>query len=167
MNKKKLSNVSHTLRTQLHQNDGYKVLSKAASLASLARLAAKRVARQVESRRAKQRRKWLEHFQKYRNARLTCRHFGISPSTFYLWKNKFNPQNLLSLEDNTKNRKPHKLRQPKFNHEHIDDITKLKYVNQKLGKVLITKILKVKGHKISQSTVSRILSNLKKIRGRD
>ena len=35
-------------------------------------------------RDARQRLKWMEHFRKYRNARLTCRHFGISPNTFYL-----------------------------------------------------------------------------------
>lgn len=33
------------------------------------------------------------------NARLTCRHFGISPDTFYHWKRIFNPYNLHSLEE--------------------------------------------------------------------
>lgn len=61
------------------------------------------------SRDAKQRLKWMEHFKKFRNARLTCRHFGISPDTFYLWRKRYDPKNLQTLED-TESRRPHKLR---------------------------------------------------------
>ena len=51
---------------------------------------------------------WLSH---NRNISLTCRHFGISRDTFYLWKKRFNKNNLHSLEDNLKTRTPHNLRQ--------------------------------------------------------
>lgn len=50
---------------------------------------------------------WLSH---NKNISLTCRHFGISRDTFYLWKRRFAPHNLHSLEDNLKTRKPHHLR---------------------------------------------------------
>ncbi|MEK7521923.1 MAG: helix-turn-helix domain-containing protein [Patescibacteria group bacterium] len=44
------------------------------------------------------------------NVSKTCRHFGISRDTFYLWKRKFNPRNLKSLEDDTSTRRPHSAR---------------------------------------------------------
>lgn len=45
------------------------------------------------------------------NISLTCRHFGISRDTFYLWKRRFNPKNLTSLEDDTKTRRPKNIRE--------------------------------------------------------
>jgi transposase-like protein len=113
------------------------------------------------SRPAKQRLKWMEHFRKYRNARLTCRHFGISPDTFYLWRKRFNPNNLLSLEDNTKTRKPYNIRASKHKEAQLETVRKLKEVNPRLGKVRIPKILKELGYSISPSTVSRIIRLLK------
>ena len=112
------------------------------------------------SKPAKQRLKWMEHFAKYRNARLTCRHFGISPSTLYLWKKRFNPNNLASLEDNFKTRKPNKTRLSKHKQAHLETIKKLKEVNPRLGKVRIAKILKEMGYSISPSTITRIIKGL-------
>ncbi len=114
------------------------------------------------SHSAKQRLKWMEHFRKYRNARLTCRHFGISPDTFYLWRKRFNPDNLLTLEDDMKSRRPLKLRSSKHLLSQLETVKKLKEVNPKIGKVRITKILKELGYSISPSTIFRILSALKK-----
>lgn len=113
------------------------------------------------SRPAKQRLRWMEHFSKYRNARLTCRHFGISPDTFYLWKKRFNQNNPLSLEDNFKTRKPHKLRASKHKRKQLETIAKLKNIDPRLGKIRIAKILKETGYKISSSTVGRILKDIR------
>lgn len=135
---------SDTSRTQLHHEA--RALSPPASLA--------------EARRAKQRLKWMQHFHKYRNARLTCRHFGISPDTFYLWKKRFNPDNLLTLEDNLKTRKPHRVRRPKYTPSHIESIKQLKAVNPKIGKTIISRILKETGTSLSSSTVTRILKRI-------
>lgn len=44
------------------------------------------------------------------NAKLTCRHFGISKSLFYRWKNRFNKKNLRTLEFDTKTRRPKNFR---------------------------------------------------------
>lgn len=116
------------------------------------------------SRDAKQRLKWMEHFKKYRNARLTCRHFGISPDTFYLWQKRFDPDNLRTLEDNKKTRRPKKLRTSKHLASQLQTVKKLKEVNPKIGKVRISKILKELGYKISPSTITQILSALSKVR---
>ena len=118
------------------------------------------------SRPAKQRLKWMEHFGKYRNARLTCRHFGISPDTFYLWQKRFDSDNLLTLEDNKKTRRPHKLRTSNHLAAQLETVKKLKSINPKIGKVRIAKILKELGHNISPSTVGRILRNISPSRER-
>jgi len=61
----------------------------------------------------KQKLGWFDHYEKHgKNARLTCRHFGISPDTFYRWKRRYDPHNLSSLEDDKKNRRPKNLREP-------------------------------------------------------
>lgn len=111
------------------------------------------------SHSAKQRHKWMEHFGKYRNVRLTCRHFGISPDTFYLWRKRFIPNNLKTLEDNFKTRKPHKMRTSKHKKNQLETIKKLKDVDPRLGKTRIAKILKETGYKISSSTVGRMLKD--------
>jgi len=113
------------------------------------------------SRPAKQRLKWMEHFRKYRNARLTCRHFGISPDTFYLWKKRFKTDNLQTLEDNKKTRRPLKLRTSKHLAVQLETVKKLREVNPKIGKIRIAKILKEIGYKVSPSTVGRILSTFR------
>ncbi len=44
------------------------------------------------SKNAKQRLKWMDwYFSHGKNARATCRHFGISPDTFYTWFGRYNP----------------------------------------------------------------------------
>src|SRR4030065_2050462 len=51
------------------------------------------------SRGAKQRLRVLDWYHTHGgNARLTCRHFGISPDTFYRWKRRYNPWDLPTLE---------------------------------------------------------------------
>ena len=55
---------------------------------------------------------WFDYYHTHgENISLTCRHFGISRDSFYLWKRKFNPYNLQSLEDNKQTRTPHHLRE--------------------------------------------------------
>jgi transposase InsO family protein len=54
---------------------------------------------------------WLDWYASNRkNAELTCRHFGISKSLFYRWKNRFSPDNLQTLEFDTKTRRPKNVR---------------------------------------------------------
>lgn len=114
------------------------------------------------SKPVRQRLKWIEHFQKYRNARLTCRHFGISPDTFYLWKKRFDANNLNTLEDDTKTRRPHTLRKPKYTPYQAGAIHQLKQINPKIGKMTISRILKEIDSPLSPSTITRILSTLNK-----
>lgn len=109
------------------------------------------------SRAAKQRLKWMDHFLKYRNARLTCRHFGISPDTFYLWRKRFAPKDPSTLEDDLKTRRPRNLRVSKQSIAHEETIINLKKLHPRLSKVKIAKMIQETGYAISSSTVGRIL----------
>ena len=63
------------------------------------------------SRRARQRLKWFDYYNsRSHNARLTCRHFDISPQTFCRWKRRYDPYHLESLEN--RSCRPKHLRQP-------------------------------------------------------
>ena len=83
------------------------------------------------------------YFDKYRNAGL--------------WKKRFVPSNLKTLENNFKTRNPHKLRTPLQRPEQIETIKKLNNINPNLGRAAIAGILKEIDYKISSSTVGRIL----------
>lgn len=101
------------------------------------------------------------YFSHGRNARLACRHFGISPDTFYLWKRKFNPYNLTSLEFNTKLCTPHKLREittpfwilKKIYDIRLNDLEKSKY---EIHEQLKREGIKV-AHKVIQKVINRHL----------
>ena len=55
---------------------------------------------------------WMDWYHTHgKNAEGTCRHFGISKSVFYRWKNRYRRFNLKTLEDDKKNRRPHKVRE--------------------------------------------------------
>jgi hypothetical protein len=138
--KKSASTGPYTSRTQLHKTNLL-----------------------ILSRGAKLRLKWMDHFAKFRSARLTCRHFGISPDTFYLWRKRFSPDNPATLEDDLCTRKPHKLRVSAKELRHGETIRVLKNAAPGIGKIRIAKILKGTGHDISASTVGRILKANKRL----
>ena len=48
---------------------------------------------------ARQRLKWMDYYLEGKgNARLTCRHFDMSPQTFYRWKRRYDSVDLKNLE---------------------------------------------------------------------
>jgi len=112
------------------------------------------------SKQALKRLEWMDWYSSHgRNARLTCRHFGISPDTFYLWKRKFNPLNLSSLEFNTKLCTPHHLREmttptwilKKIYDIRLNDLEKSKY---EIHEELLREDIKV-SHKVIQKVINR------------
>jgi transposase len=118
------------------------------------------------SRAAKTRVRWMQHFMTYRSARLTCRHFGISPSTFYHWKKKFDPSCLITLEDRA-SRKPKNKRRPKWNGETLLLIERFISLNQFVKHKRIQEFLAAQGVQVSASTVSRMLKQLRQATKKD
>ena len=114
------------------------------------------------SKTAKQRLRWMVFYKAHRqNARLTCRHFGISPDVFYRWKKRYQPGYLASLEDNTANRRPKRVRQPITDPLTVARVKQLREQYPRWGKKKLHALLVSEGYKISQPTVGRTLSRLR------
>jgi len=112
------------------------------------------------SKKARQRLKWFDYYySRGRNARLTCRYFGISPQTFYRWKRRYNPGHLASLEDCS--HRPQHLRQPGYSVELIEAVLGLREEYPRWGKDKLVLLLRCGGFACSASTVGRILHKLK------
>lgn len=94
-----------------------------------------------------------------RNARLACRHFGISPDTFYRWKRRYQPLALTSLE--SRSHRPHRLRQPTWSPDLAAAVLQLRTENPRWGKEKLTTLLHAQGWAVSVSMVGRILTHLK------
>ncbi|MCF6148620.1 MAG: helix-turn-helix domain-containing protein [Candidatus Kuenenia sp.] len=102
--------------------------------------------------------RWFEFYENNgRNARLTCRHFGISPDTFYRWKKRYDPENPSSLADDKKNRKPKRLRKSNISLLTVQKVKKLKknHPEWSMKKLLIT--LQGEGVSLSASSIYRII----------
>lgn len=93
------------------------------------------------------------------NTRLTCRHFDISPQTFYRWKRRYTPKNLKTLED--RSRRPRRVRQPTASADLIEAVLKTRQECPRWGKEKIARLLKEDGWQVSVSMVGRILKRLR------
>ena len=112
------------------------------------------------SREAKGRLQVLDWYEAHgRNARLTCRHFCISPDTFYRWKRRYDPLRLVTLE--SRSHRPLRVRQPTWPPELVQAVLELRTENPRWGKEKLTHLLRGQGRMASVSMVGRILSYLK------
>ena len=110
------------------------------------------------SLKAKQRLKWLDWYNSHgRNARFACRHFGISPDTFYRWKKRFKPGLLVTLE--SASTKPHAMRVSTLSFDTVQTVVNLRKRDMALSKYKIATILiRDQGMHLSASTIGRILT---------
>ena len=111
------------------------------------------------SREAQRRVKWFDYYQRNgRNARKTCRHFDISPDTFYKWKRRYDPRNLVTLED--KSHRPKRVRQHTWTPAMEQAVSELREQYPRWGKAQLAVLLEEQGMKPSVSMVGRILRHL-------
>lgn len=116
----------------------------------------------VLSKEAKQRLKWLDWYESHgKNARLVCRHFGISPDTFYRWKTRYRKYDLSKLEDDRVTRTPRKLRLPETDYLTVKRIKEFREQYPRWGKKKLWKLIKNEGFNTSISTVGRTLTRLR------
>ncbi len=114
------------------------------------------------SREARQRLQWMDFYAHHQhNARLTCRHFGISPDTFYRWRRRYQTRRLESLEDDRRTRRPQRVRQPQTPPEVVERLRALREQFPRWGKEKLAVVLRREGITLSPSTIGRILTRLK------
>ena len=112
------------------------------------------------SKKARQRLKWFDYYDsRDHNARLTCRHFDISPQTFYRWKRRYNPRHIETLEDSS--HRPRHVRQPTYSVELVNAVLRVREEYPRWGKDKLAILLHREGFNCSVSTVGRILHRLK------
>lgn len=110
------------------------------------------------SKQAKQRLQWIDYYHAHgRNARLTCRHYGIAHRTFYRYYQRFKVHGLKGLE--SLSQRPHKVRQPLTPLPVVDTIRRLRRTNPEFSKYKLSVILKRDyGYSLSVSSVGRVIS---------
>jgi putative transposase len=109
---------------------------------------------------ANKRLRWFDYYYSHsRNARLTCRHFDITPDTFYKWKRRYRPSDLKTLEDHA--HRPKRVRQPTWSVEQIQAVLKIREEHPRWGKEKLANLLTENGIKVSASMVGRIMRYLK------
>ena len=108
------------------------------------------------SKKAKERLKWIDYYIKKGNASLTCRHFDIPRSKFYYWLERFNPDDLSSLED--KSRRPHRVRKPEVSDELKLEVIEIRKKFKGWGKEKIQKILMNRGKYLGRNSIQRIIN---------
>jgi len=112
------------------------------------------------SKEARRRLKWLDYYYSHGgNGRLTCRHFDISPQTFYCWKRRYEPHNLKTLENHSC--RPKRVRKPTWSPELVEAVLRLREQYPRWGKDKLVILVRRQGFVTSASTVGRILRRLK------
>jgi transposase InsO family protein len=123
---------------------------------------AARIARvPVLSKRAKQRLAWMDWYERHeRNARRTCRHFGITPDTFYHWKRRYDPRHLYTLEE--RSRRPRRVRPPMTAPALVTRMKALREQYPRWGPEKLAVLLRREGWDVSPRTVGRRLRDLRR-----
>jgi len=108
------------------------------------------------SKQAALRLKWINFYRQKKNARATCRHFGISPSLFYKWLNRYERFDLKGLEELS--RRPQKVRRSNIPLGQIDLVRSLRkrypYFSKYKLKVILSRDYQIT---LSASTIGRII----------
>jgi transposase InsO family protein len=96
------------------------------------------------SREAAKRLDWMVYYQTTagQNARLTCRHYGIAPKTFYKWFDRFDETDLGALEDRSK--APKHTRQKEYTGEQYRRVVELRKQYLRYGKMKLLRLYQLK-----------------------
>jgi transposase len=102
--------------------------------------------------------KWFIYCaEHYYNVSQTCRHFGISRSTFLRWAERFDPHSIDSLEE--KSRRPHRVRTSDRSMQLLENIAAIRKEFPGMGKVGVAELMKSRhGIVVSSATVGRIIT---------
>jgi transposase InsO family protein len=110
---------------------------------------------------ARRRLKWMDDYVQHgRNARRTCRHFDISPQTFYRWWRRYQPRDLTTLEAHS--RRPRRRRQPTWSPALTAAVRELRRAYPRWGKDKLAVLLRRARWTVSTSMVGRILTHLRR-----
>jgi transposase InsO family protein len=117
------------------------------------------------SKNALRRLTWIDwYFNHGKNAEGTCRHFGISKSVFYRWKNRFNPKNLETLEFDTKTRRPKRVRTMTTDTSIQKRIYDIRLKDPEKSKYEIQEELRRVGISVGQTAIQKVINRHKELK---
>ncbi|MBI4080156.1 MAG: transposase [Candidatus Levybacteria bacterium] len=117
------------------------------------------------SKAALKRLTWIDWYHTHgKKVRATCRHFSLSFETFYLWKKRFDEKGLGGLEDDTKTRRPQKLRQMTIPQLVIDRIVAIRSDDPEKSKYEIQAELKDDGMHVGYNTIQKVINRNPKLK---
>jgi transposase InsO family protein len=109
------------------------------------------------SKQAKLRLRWMDYYHTHKDASLTCRHFGITRSLFYKWKQRYDRLGPRGLENASK--RPARVRTPTTPTVYVDLIRGLRRAHPEYSKYKLAVILERDcGVALSASTIGRIIT---------
>jgi len=114
------------------------------------------------SPQALQRLRALSLWQRTGDPLLACETFGMSRASLYRWHRRFDPRNLRSLE--CRPRRPNRVRKPMWSPDLARAVERLRRQYPRWGKEKLATLLAAEGLTASESTVGRILKDLKRRR---
>jgi putative transposase len=102
----------------------------------------------------------LRLWQETKDTRLICDTFGMSRATLYRWLQRFDPQDLTSLREES--RRPRRVRRPVWSYELVMAVKQVREQYPRWGKDKLVVLLREQGYMTSASTVGRVLRYLKR-----
>lgn len=111
------------------------------------------------SKDAIKRLEWIDWYYEHgKNISLTCRHFGISRDTFYLWFRRYNRRRLSSLEFNTKTRRPGKVREMTTPSRILIRIYDIREADPEKSKYEIHEELRREGISVAHNVIQKVIN---------
>lgn len=92
--------------------------------------------------------------------RVAAEVFRLSRSTLYRWRQRYDPQDLSTLEDHS--RRPHRVRQPQTPRAVVERLHALREQYPRWGREKLRVLLGREGMAVSAKTVDRVLSRLRR-----
>lgn len=102
---------------------------------------------------------WIDwYFSHGCSVRATLRHFNLSPTVFYRWLKRYKKYDLRSIEDDTRNRRPRKVRRMTTDQKTIDLVCTIRANDLEKSKYEIQAELADIGIKIGYNTIQKIIN---------
>jgi putative transposase len=111
------------------------------------------------SRQATLRLKVLD-YRCHHSVSATARHFGVARSTVYRWQRRYDPTNLVSLENRSS--RPRRVRVHTWTVAQADAVQAARETHPRWGKDKLAVVLQRQGFRLSVSMIGRILTDLKR-----
>ena len=119
-----------------------------------------RLPRAPQLRRAAKLRLQMMDYRRHHSVSATARHFGFARTTVYRWQRRYDPTNLISLEN--RSFRPRRVRARTWTEAQVAAVRAARAAQPRWGKDKLAVVLRRQGMALSVSMIGRILTDLKR-----